>query len=282
MALCLVYLHESPFCTWKQSTVRLLDTVYQLCLLFLRSSRILLMFHLVFMWNKEKRLLKLLWMWICRFLSLFLSIVWITYFETIFIRYMHVIIFLSFLWIALLSPWSSSLFLLIVSVLESTLPNTNKVILDFLYLVFSGHTFFCPLFSTYLCLIFKKPLFLKQKYICVSHSVWFFATPWTVACQVPLSMEFSRQDYWGELPFPSPANLSDPGIETWSPTLQADFYHLSPQGSPNYVSTQIMKIPVESSCKQWSRLFILESQLLWHYFLITRGIFVHIFTLHRM
>ena len=34
--------------------------------------------------------------------------------------------------------------------------------------------------------------------------VWLFATPWTVACQAPLSMEFSRQEYWSELPFPSP------------------------------------------------------------------------------
>ena len=48
------------------------------------------------------------------------------------------------------------------------------------------------------------------------------ATPWTVACQAPLSMGFSRQEYWGGLPFPSPRDLPDPGIEPESPALQAD------------------------------------------------------------
>ena len=55
-------------------------------------------------------------------------------------------------------------------------------------------------------------------------------TPWTVAHQVPLSMEFSRQEYWSGLPFPSPGDLPDPGIEPGSPTLQADstvyMYHI--------------------------------------------------------
>ena len=47
-------------------------------------------------------------------------------------------------------------------------------------------------------------------------------TPWTVAHQAPLSMGFSKQRYWSELTFPSPADLTDPGIEPGSPTLQAD------------------------------------------------------------
>ena len=46
----------------------------------------------------------------------------------------------------------------------------------------------------------------------LSH-VQLFATPWTIALQVPLSMEFSRQEYWGELPFPTPGDLPNPGIE---------------------------------------------------------------------
>ena len=46
--------------------------------------------------------------------------------------------------------------------------------------------------------------------------------PWTVACQAPLSMGFSRQEYWSGLPFPSPADLPNPGIEPRSPVLQAD------------------------------------------------------------
>ncbi|XP_060250247.1 ETS-related transcription factor Elf-1 isoform X2 [Ovis aries] len=49
-----------------------------------------------------------------------------------------------------------------------------------------------------------------------------FATPWTVACHAPSSMEFSRQEYCSGLPFPSPGDLPDPGIEPGSPTLQAD------------------------------------------------------------
>ena len=52
--------------------------------------------------------------------------------------------------------------------------------------------------------------------------VQLFATPWTVAHQAPPSMEFSRQEYWSGLPFPSPGDLPNPGIEAESPTLQAD------------------------------------------------------------
>ena len=49
-----------------------------------------------------------------------------------------------------------------------------------------------------------------------------FATPWTVAYQAPLSMGFSRQEYWSELLFPSPGDLSEPGIKSGSPAFQAD------------------------------------------------------------
>ena len=47
-------------------------------------------------------------------------------------------------------------------------------------------------------------------------------TPWTTAHQAPPSMGFSEQEYWSGLPFPSPGDLPDPGIEPRSPTLQAD------------------------------------------------------------
>ena len=49
------------------------------------------------------------------------------------------------------------------------------------------------------------------------------ATPWTLACQAPLSMGFSRQEYWSGLPFLSPGDLPHPGTEPGSPALQADF-----------------------------------------------------------
>ena len=52
--------------------------------------------------------------------------------------------------------------------------------------------------------------------------VQLFAAPWTVACQAPLSTGFSRQEYWSELPFPSPEGFPDLGIELRSPALQAD------------------------------------------------------------
>ena len=63
--------------------------------------------------------------------------------------------------------------------------------------------------------------------------VQFFATPWTVAYQAPLSMGFSRQEYWNGLPFPSPGDLPDPGIEPGFPPLQADTLLSEPQGSPS-------------------------------------------------
>ena len=52
--------------------------------------------------------------------------------------------------------------------------------------------------------------------------VQLFATPWVVAYQTPPSMGFSRQEYWSGLPFPSPGDLPDPGIEPRSPELEAD------------------------------------------------------------
>ena len=51
-----------------------------------------------------------------------------------------------------------------------------------------------------------------------------FATPWTVTHQAPPSMGFSRQEYWNGLPFPSPGDILNPGIEPRSPALQADAF----------------------------------------------------------
>ena len=66
-------------------------------------------------------------------------------------------------------------------------------------------------------------------------SVSVSATTWTVARQVSLSMEFSRQEYWSGLPFPSPGDLPDPGIEPAflaSPALAGGFLTTEPSGSP--------------------------------------------------
>ena len=72
----------------------------------------------------------------------------------------------------------------------------------------------------------------KWKLKVKSHSrVRLFATPWTVAYQASPSMGFSRQEYWSGLPFPSPGDLLDPGIEPGSPALQADALPSEPPGS---------------------------------------------------
>ena len=62
--------------------------------------------------------------------------------------------------------------------------------------------------------------------------VWLFVTQWTVARQAPLSMVFSRQEYWGGLPLPSPGDLCDPGIKPMSPALQVDFLPSESPGKP--------------------------------------------------
>ena len=75
-----------------------------------------------------------------------------------------------------------------------------------------------------------------------------FATLWTVACQAHLSMGFSRQEYWSGLPFPSPGDLPDPGIEPWSPALEADALTSEPPGQP------------QGACKNTQVLLGLEKQ----------------------
>ena len=74
------------------------------------------------------------------------------------------------------------------------------------------------------CLIFSSVQLLSRARL--------FATPWTVAHQAPLSMGFSRQEYWSGLPFPSPGDLPDPGAGPRSPALQADALTSEPPGKP--------------------------------------------------
>ena len=62
--------------------------------------------------------------------------------------------------------------------------------------------------------------------------IQFFVAPWTVACQAPLSMDFSRQEYWSGLLFPSPEDLPDPGIDPESPAFQADSLTSEPPSRP--------------------------------------------------
>ena len=75
-------------------------------------------------------------------------------------------------------------------------------------------------------------------------------------CQVPPSMGFSRQDYWSGLPFPSPRDRPNPGIEPRSPALQADFLPSEPRGgllsgNINAVETELNNIHMKLERKLW-------------------------------
>ena len=71
-------------------------------------------------------------------------------------------------------------------------------------------------------------MLLKKKKVKSLSRVQLFSTLWTVAYQAPPSMEFSRQEYQSGLPFPSPGDLSNPGMEPRSPALQADALQTEP------------------------------------------------------
>ena len=93
-------------------------------------------------------------------------------------------------------------------------------------------------------------LYWYQLYLYLSHSKWsevkllshvrLFATLWTVALQAPLSMGFSMQEYWSGLPFPSPGDLPNPGIERRSPAWQVDALSSEPPGKPQQREEQIL------------------------------------------
>ena len=76
-------------------------------------------------------------------------------------------------------------------------------------------------------------------------------TPWTLTREAPLSMGFSRQEYWSGLPFPSPADLPNPGVEPESPALQADSLPSEPPGNkyPN-TKLKVKKKNISSSLTQ--------------------------------
>ena len=59
-----------------------------------------------------------------------------------------------------------------------------------------------------------------------------FVTPWTIACQAPLSMGFPRQEYWSRLPFPFSGDLPDPEIKPASPALAGEFFTTEPLRKP--------------------------------------------------
>ena len=87
---------------------------------------------------------------------------------------------------------------------------------------------------------FKELKEKSKNTICVQAQslgcVQLFVTLWTVVYQAPLSMEFSRQEYWNGLPFPTPGDPPNPGIKTKSPTspsLASRFFNTASYGKPH-------------------------------------------------
>ena len=110
--------------------------------------------------------------------------------------------------------------------------------------------------------VFRGSAFLSLLEVKSLSHVWLFVSPWTVACQAPPSMGFSRQEYWVGLPFPSGGDLSHPEIEPSSPALEADSLPSEPpishpllRGSHGDNTTlscsQIMCFPWAQKAKNW-------------------------------
>ena len=96
---------------------------------------------------------------------------------------------------------------------------------------------------------------------------WLFVTPWTVAHQAPLSMRFPRRECWSGLPFPSPGDLPDSGIEPGSPTLQTDFIPPEPPGKPPMTSYTFSLSYFPSVMWYPSYYFLTISFMFYHIFL---------------
>ena len=86
-----------------------------------------------------------------------------------------------------------------------------------------------PSFHWHLCI---QPADRGEVKVLVAQPCRHFATPWAVARQAPLSMEFSRQEYWSGLPCPPSGDLLDPGIKRGSPPVQVDSLRCGPPGKP--------------------------------------------------
>ena len=112
----------------------------------------------------------------------------------------------------------------------------------------------------------KKPHFLPQKHeklisvykVCMEKVLSItLATPWTVACQAPLSMELSRQEYWSVLPFPTPGDLPNPGLKLASlayPTLAGRFFTLE-----THLFTRYSNLCADGSFNRCSEVLVTHS-----------------------
>ena len=79
-------------------------------------------------------------------------------------------------------------------------------------------------------------------FVCVLNRVQLFVTPWNVAHQAPLSMEFCRQKYWSGLPLSIPGHLPDPGLKPISPVLAGGFFTTVPPGKLDKMEYSLLKL----------------------------------------
>ena len=87
---------------------------------------------------------------------------------------------------------------------------------------------------------YKLNIYHPEKWMTSLSHIQFFATPWTVAYKAPPTRLFSRQEYWSGLPFPSPGDLPNPGVESRSLALQAEALPSELPGKPPSPYTVIM------------------------------------------
>ena len=128
----------------------------------------------------------------------------------------------------------------------------------------------CPWFLFWLCWVFTVtcgilvpcprtelgPLVVTV--LSLSH-IQLFATPWTVTCQAPLSMEFSRQESWSGLPFPSPGYLPDPGIKPASSALAGGFFTTEPPGK---LTMNFKRLNMRNFIYLWSKWQIFQEKII--------------------
>ena len=108
----------------------------------------------------------------------------------------------------------------------------------------------------------------RVNFVCYLLScVWLFVTPWTVASQAPLSMEFWRPEYWSGLSFPSPGDLPNPGIKPGSRAVQADSLLSGPPGKShktNLEYTQFLRFCSSRPTLSTKIYFSKDSPEKWH------------------
>ena len=171
-------------------------------------------------------------------------------------RYVVVVQLLSHVWL-FATPWTGACghyFILFIclsrnrfaicSQVQDSVTDSSSIFLVYLLTSAGFWTMFPPYLISRLSARWALSVCRLKPFLCpcsVTECIWFFANPWTIACQAPLSMGFSRQEYSSRLPFPPPGDFPDPGIKPTSPALADRFFtieHLEgalPQDLPPFL-----------------------------------------------